>query len=151
MYRSKPQNRQEKYEALLNGQDACQRVVWFSDLPTVMKDLIKAINQTKSSLSEKVDLLSKFEEKSLPKLRSMYRELRTLSETPKHDRDAEVRSRELVGNMVSQINSWFRSSKVAVGVQVELDNQYYGKAVIAKSYTLVVSDDFNITLNRGWK
>ena len=69
MYRNaKPAfNKQAKYEAFLDNQDARQRVVWFSHLPSIMEELIKAINQTKASLSEKVDSLSKFEERSLPK------------------------------------------------------------------------------------
>lgn len=53
--------------------------------------------------------------------------------------------------MISQVNSWFRSSRVAVGLKQEMDPRYTGKAMIAAKYDLAISDDFNVTCNRGWQ
>lgn len=149
---STSRNRQASYEAFLDSQDRKQRAVWFSCLSsTVLSELARAINQAKAALSSDEDKAAKFEANTLSKLRPMYAEISKILAKTDRGYDEERRSRELVGNMISQINSWFRSSKVAVGLKQEMDPRYYGNAALAAKYELVISDDFNVTCNRGWR
>lgn len=146
-----PANRQAKFEAFLDAQERKQRAVWFSCLPGVLDELARAVNLAKDALISDEEKATNFEQRTAAKLRPMYRELQQIIATPKQEYDEERRSRELVGNMVSQINSWFRSSRVACGVKTEMDPRYTGKAVIAAKYELAISDNFDVTCNRGWQ
>lgn len=148
---STPINRQAKFEAFLDAQERKQRAVWFSCLPSILDEMARAINLAKDALVSDEEKSTNFEQRTAVKLRPMYRELQQIIATPKQGYDEESRSRELIGNMISQVNSWFRSSRVAVGLKQEMDPRYTGKAAIAAKYELAISDDFNVTCNRGWQ
>jgi hypothetical protein len=139
-------NRQAKFEAFLDAQQAKQQARWFRDVPAILDGLTKVIQDLKFNLSEKPN----FAAKSLPKLREYYK-IAMDAQNGKRDYEAYRDSGEAIGNMVSQINSWFRTSRVAVGVKSYTDPAYTGKAQIAERFELVVGDNFDITVNRGWQ
>jgi hypothetical protein len=146
MYGKTTANRQAKFEAFLDAQQAKQQARWFRDLPALLDGLTKVIQDLKFNLSEKPN----FAEKSLPKLREYYK-IAMNAQNGKRDYQAYRDSGEAIGNMVSQINSWFRTSRIAVGVKSYTDPHYTGKAQIAERFELVVGDNFDITINRGWQ
>jgi len=145
-------DRQAKFESFMDAQIVKQRKVWFDCLPSVMIEMARAINLVKESLIEAggMEKMTNFETRTLTKLRPMYAEISKIRTSPPFDYDAERRSRELVGSMISQINGWFRSSKIAVGLKQEMDPRYTGKAAIAAKYELLISNNFDVTVNRGW-
>lgn len=143
-------NRQAKFEAFMEAQIVKQRKAWFSCLPAMLGDLTLAINKAKTALASDEEKSANFESRSLTKLRAMYSETKQILKGTELGYDEELRTRELIGNMISQVNSWFRSSRVACGVKTEMDPRYTGKAAIAAKYELAISDDFNVTCNRGW-
>lgn len=161
-WRPKMINRQAKFEAFLDAQILKQRKNWFASLPKIMIDMVDAINSIKVALKDQParnfdesELIrfrfEKFESNTLSKLRPMYVGIKQILSKPNNDHADEKRTRELVGNMISQLNSWFRSSKIAVGLKQEMDPRYTGKASIAAKYELLISDDFNVTCNHAWQ
>lgn len=148
---STPIDRQAKFEAFLDAQILKHRAVWFACLPSVLDELTSAIQQAKAALGSDETKSANFEARTLAKLRPMYAEIKQILKQPGFGHEEELRTRELIGNMISQVNSWFRSSRVAVGLKQEMDPRYTGKAAIAAKYELVISNDFNVTCNRGWQ
>lgn len=148
---SRPQNRQAKFEAFMDAQIKRQRTVWFSCLPAMLDELTRAINEAKAALASDEEKSANFEARTLTKLRPMYGEIKQILKGTDRGYNEELRTRELIGNMISQINSWFRSSKVACGVKTEMDPRYTGRGAIAAKYELAISDSFEVTVNRGWQ
>jgi len=140
-------NRQAQFESFLAAQQKRHQEVWFKFLPSILRSLADAIVKTKSSVYKNNDLMLKFEDRSLVVFRQMYGEIKKLAEG-EHSYDNYKRSQQLVGDMISQINSWYRTSKVAVGIKETLNPKYTGKAAIAERYDVMISDNFDVTLNR---
>ena len=144
-------NHQAKYEVFLDDQMKKQRAVWFSCLPEIMDELTRAINLTNESLYKGGGMIkvAKFEDRTLTKLRQMLVKLKKIMDSSERGYDQEIASRRLIGDMISQINSWYCSSKVACGIKESMNPYYTGEAVIAEKYNLLIRDDFNVTCNRG--
>lgn len=140
-------HKQAKFEAFINAQQKRHQEVWFQFLPDILRTLADAVVQTKTALASNEDLYAKFEEGSLVTLRHMYGEIKELMRA-EHTYDNHKRSQQIVGDMISQINSWFRSSKVAVGIKETINPKYTGKAAIAERFEVVISDNFAVTNNR---
>lgn len=137
------QNKQARYEAFLDAQQAKEQARWFRDVPAILDGLTKVIQDLKFNLTEQPN----FAGKSLPKLREMYKVVMDV-QNGSRDYDAYRASREAIGNMASQINSWFRTSQIAVGVKIHQDYSNYGKAQIAERFELLVSNSFEVTTNK---
>lgn len=136
-------SKQARYEAFIDAQQAKQQARWFRDVPAILQGLTKVIQELKTTLAEKAN----YEAKSLPKLREYYKVVMD-AQNGKHDYDAYLASKEAISGMVSQINSWFRSSNVAVGIKTHTDYSCYGHAQIAERFELLVSNSFDVTTNR---
>lgn len=138
-------SKQARYEASLDAQQVKQQTRWFRDATIILEGLTKVIQDLKMKLSD----CHNFEAKTLPKLRDYYKIVIT-AQNSKHDYNAYRDSGEAIGNMISCINSWYRRSKVAVGIKAHADYTNYGNAQIADWFELLVSDDFDVTRNRGF-
>lgn len=139
-------SKQARFEAFLNAQQTRQQARWFRDVPAILFNLTTVIQDLKGIVGAHPN----FEAKSLPKLRELYKTAMT-AQNGNLDYTAYCDSRKAIGDMVSQINSWFRDSKVAVGVIAHMDPSYTGKARIAERFELVVGDSFDVSCNRGWQ
>ena len=142
-----PYNRQAKFERFLDSQQAREQANWFRCLPQVMTDLVLAIKMSQAAL-EGTDKAEKFEQNSAGKLRSMYKQVRVIQEGSARGYDEFTESQRIVKDMISQVNSWFRSTKVACGLKATRDAKFYGKASIVEKYELIISDDFKATANQ---
>jgi hypothetical protein len=136
-------SKQACYESFLDAQQDKQQTRWFRDVPAILQGLTKVIQELKTILAEKAN----YEAKSLPKLREYYKVVMD-AQNGKHDYAAYLASKEAISSMTSQINSWFRSSNVAVGIKAHTDHAYYGHAQIAEKFELLVSNSFEVTTNR---
>jgi hypothetical protein len=139
-------SKQARFEAFLNAQQTRQQARWFRDVPAILSGLTTVIQDLKVPLAAHFN----FEAKSLPKLRELYKTVLT-AQNGNLDYTTYCDSRKAIGDIVSQINSWFRTSRIAVGVIAHMDPSYTGKARIAERFELVVGDSFGITCNRGWQ
>lgn len=140
-------NRQAQFESFLAAQQKRHQEVWFKFLPSILRSLADAVVQTKSSVYKNNDLIHRFEGRSLIVLRQLYGEIKELA-SGEHSYDNYKRSQQLVSDMISQINSWYRTTKVAVGIKETLNPKYTGKAAIAERFDVMISDNFDVTLNR---
>lgn len=136
-------SKQARYEAFLDAQQATMQARWFRDVPAILEGLTKVIQDLKVILAEKPN----FANKSLPKLREYYKTVMD-AQNGKRDYEAYRDSGEAISNMASQINSWFRTSRVAVGIKTHPDRSYYGKTQLADRFELLVSDNFDVTVNQ---
>lgn len=136
-------SKQARYEAFLDAQQSRHQARWFRDAPTILDGLTAVIQDLKTTLADKPN----FAEKSLPKLRELYKAAMN-AQNGTRDYTAYRASCQAISDMLSQINSWFRTSRVAVGVMTHMDLSCYGKARIADRFELLVSDSFDVTVNR---
>lgn len=143
-------NRQAKFEAFIDSQQAREQANWFRSLEDqILPNLVIAINQAKAAL-DGTDKADGFEQRTATKLRESYKELRVIiRDRARRDYNTYLDSRRLVEGMVSQINSWFRSTKVACGIKGEIDGRCYGKAAIYAKFDLLISDSFEVTANQS--
>lgn len=142
-----PYDRQAKFERFLNSQQAREQANWFRCVPQIMTDLVQAIKMAQAAL-EGTEKAAKFEANSAGKLRSMYRQVRAIQEGSARGYDEFTESQRIINDMISQVNSWFRSTKVACGLKATRDAKYYGKASLVEQFDLIISDDFNVTCNQ---
>jgi hypothetical protein len=136
-------SKQAHYEAFLDAQQAKHQARWFRDVHAILDGLSKVIQDLKINLAEKPN----FDGKSLPKLRELYKAAMT-AQNGERDYTAYRASCQSVNDMMHQINSWFRTSRVAVGVMTHTDHSNYGKMQIADRFELLVSDSFDVTVNQ---
>lgn len=122
---------------------------WFRDVPMLLTNLVQAIEQMKD-VAQTFDNPQKVErfENTLIKLRNNYKTIKSCLNSDKNSFDRFTESQNIIRDMCSLINSWFRSTNIAVGINVEWDHRYTGNALIPLQYTLLISNSFDVTCNR---
>lgn len=129
------------YESFLDDQITRQRAVWFRDLPVMLADLTQAIQMVSVIMeSATLEKQARFEA-TLAKLRAHYRQIKSCIQNS-HSHDSEQDSRKSVDQMITLIRQWYRTTRVAVDLKTEMNSKYRGKAAVAKSYSIEVSDKF---------
>jgi hypothetical protein len=119
---------------------------WFRDLPQILTDLGSAVHAVRGSLAP--EKLQRFEDRTVATLRETWKAARQISSGENKGYDEFLRSQELVKSMISAINGWFRSSRIAVGVEVTMDHSCNGRAKIPMAFKIITGDTFDITNNR---
>jgi len=140
-------NRQEKFENFLDNQQAREQAIWFRDLPSVLAEVVNTIKEVQARLAG-TEKAEKFELNSATKLRSTYKNVVMIINGKERNYQEFVDSKQAISTMISQINAWFRSTKLACGMKITRNPKFYGKASIPEKFEIITSDDFIISGNQ---
>lgn len=134
-------NKQSRYESFLDSIIIRNRKTWFQCLPTILNDLAVVINQVGAKIeADYPEQMEKFEATRV-RLRPLYKQVKMIMGSEQtHDNEMDIRA--AVKDMIHIIRSWYQSSNIAVSLEVITDRNFYGKAVVATKYYIVVSNKF---------
>lgn len=138
--------KQANFESFINAQQKRHQEVWFKFLPDILQSLAAAVVQTKTALASNDEQYARFESNTLIRLRNIYSEIKKLA-AAEHTYENYKDSQKLIREMIYQINMWFRSSKVAVGIKETINPKYVGSAAIAEKFEIIIGNNFHVTSN----
>lgn len=141
-------NKQSKFKFFLDTQANKESFNWKMNLDANLNFLANTINEIKKVLAEKnPELLIKFNEKSIPFLKEKWKRIFELKNQFTIDfsegQSIYREQKELIKYMMSNINSWYRTTNICIFMEVEYYSKYYGHARLINKFSIKTSNNFS--------
>lgn len=137
-------NKQSNNETFIDTQRNKEAYNWNIQLDSNLAVIASTIKVIQEHLI--VDKLEKFNNKSIPQLRTLYKEIKDSQKNVITDfrlsQDRYKTQQDDVQRIMTLINGWFRTSGICLVMDIEYHSKFYGQARLINKFSLRMSNDF---------